>query len=317
MNSIAILGATSHVAKNIIAESIDLYDKMYLYARRPNRVDAFINEIGLPNDKFEVKDFSTFGNEELGVSSIINCIGFGTPQKVKNAGFEIYKLAETIDNNIIDFIQRNRTDASYINFSSGAVYGTEHIDSCSENHLTELPINKIEDKHVYMISKLYSEAKHRSLNTLDIIDIRLFSFFSSYIDLSSGFLLTELLNCIANDEPFITTKNDIYRDFVSPNDLAKFVYLCTQKRGYNGVLDIFSQKETSKLEIISMLKAHFGLKVQFETDLTNVSPTGNKSMYYTKYCEAEKILKYKPSQTSIESIKTVFKTILKSNDELI
>ena len=70
-STIAILGATSHVAKNIIFES-KCYSNMYLYARSPQRVEKFLNDNGIDNCRYEIRDISDFDRTDLSVDAIVN-----------------------------------------------------------------------------------------------------------------------------------------------------------------------------------------------------------------------------------------------------
>ena len=72
---IAILGSTSHIAKNLI----DRFKQkdLYLFSRSRKNLDSFID-----------------GNYDV----VINCIGVGTPNKLKDLGTEIFRFTEYYDN---------------------------------------------------------------------------------------------------------------------------------------------------------------------------------------------------------------------------
>ena len=154
---IAILGATSHIAKGLMLNFIqNKEDKLFLFARLPRKVRNFLEAHSLGSHR-HIYDFKHFRREKYDV--IINCVGVGTPAKVKEASGEVFKLTEEFDNMILGYLRRY-PDTLYINFSSGAVYS--------------ISVDDIKPEHYYGIAKLHQEAKHRALRKLNIVDIRVF-----------------------------------------------------------------------------------------------------------------------------------------------
>ena len=135
--------------------------------------DSGIINVFLPGDLITSK---------IKFDAIVNCIGFGTPEKIGRAGINIFKITESIDDLIIEYLVK-KPETVYINFSSGSVYGSSFEKPVDSSYKSVIKIQPLEDREFYRIAKLNSEAKHRSLNDLQIIDIRLFSFFSRFIDL--------------------------------------------------------------------------------------------------------------------------------------
>ncbi|MBN1604424.1 MAG: NAD(P)-dependent oxidoreductase [Chitinispirillaceae bacterium] len=313
--TVAILGATSHIAKSIIFES-KCYSKIYLFARAPQRVTQFLINHSIDNCEYEVRDISEFDKKDLCVDAIINCVGFGKPEKIRNGGFEIFRTIEEYDNRIIDMMLSGKTGAKYISCSSGAVYGTDHIVPCNEQSTTSLTVNSLSSKDAYMLSKIYSEVKHRSLADLNIIDIRLFSFFSQFIDLDSHYLITELITAVKNQSVFYTEPTDIIRDYVAPSDLAKFIELCIVKESYNGALDLYSSEPIKKSEIVSYFCDEYKMQMRYESENNKISPTGIKSIYYSINSSAKTIIGYKPSCSSLEVIKKYTKLFLSGSKAL-
>jgi hypothetical protein len=63
----------------------------------------------------------------------------------------------------------------YINFSSGAEYGSAFETPQVPGRESAIQLSPIEENQFYRISTIYSEAKHRALANNYIVDIRLFS----------------------------------------------------------------------------------------------------------------------------------------------
>jgi N-acetyl-gamma-glutamylphosphate reductase len=119
---IAILGATGHIAKSLIDRlcRTDRYE-LVLFYRSSNRLNEFLDVIPYTN-MVSTKKYSEFSQDECEV--IINCVGIGNPAKLKNAGVIVFRLTEKYDTMILDYLEEH-PEAIYINFSSGAVYGTK------------------------------------------------------------------------------------------------------------------------------------------------------------------------------------------------
>lgn len=81
---IAILGATSHIAKGLINNFLDSNEfNLHLYTRSPDKVDNFLECIGKPVDNGCVihegyRDFDDFSYD-----AVINCVGVGTKNELK------------------------------------------------------------------------------------------------------------------------------------------------------------------------------------------------------------------------------------------
>ena len=125
MKNISILGATGHIAKNIIFQFCKQRKyKLFLFVRSPERMQNLLKIISHDNsDKnITIKTYNKFKSGQYSV--VINCVGRGDPVKLKAMGSSIFRLTERFDNLILDYLEK-APDTLYINFSSGAVYGTE------------------------------------------------------------------------------------------------------------------------------------------------------------------------------------------------
>ncbi|MBU4251614.1 MAG: NAD-dependent epimerase/dehydratase family protein [Candidatus Omnitrophica bacterium] len=296
-SKIAILGATSHIAKGLILNFMQSKEnELFLFARIPKKVKEFLEENSLPLNR-HIYDFKHFQREKYDV--IINCVGLGTPAKVKEARDEVFKLTEEFDNMILEYLYRYPVTL-YINFSSGAVYS--------------ISVNDIEPEHYYGIAKLHQEAKHRVLKKLNIVDIRIFSYFSRFIELDSGYFLTELLKSLRKKKTFTTNASDFIRDFLSPQDLFTLICLIIKAKPFNGVIDAYSSKPISKFKLLDYFVKNYSLKYTIDRNLKLVCPTGVKNRYCSSSRKAAG-LGYKPKSSSLETVVTESKYILGAANE--
>ncbi|MCX6727155.1 MAG: NAD-dependent epimerase/dehydratase family protein, partial [Candidatus Shapirobacteria bacterium] len=243
---IAILGATGHIAKGLIENFIsDTSHQLFLFSRSLASFNGY--PVELPEKRVTTLTNDSFGQYKY--DAVINCVGVGDPQKVKELSGQIFSITEKFDRLVLNYLIQY-PKCRYINFSSGAVYGKEIDDIISEQSMLKLAVNNIGDKDYYAIAKLNSEAKHRSFPELTIVDIRVFSYFSRYINLNAKFLITEILSSILEKKVFLTDSNDIIRDFIGPKDLFNLVDLCLKHPGHlNMALDVYSKKPVKKMQI--------------------------------------------------------------------
>lgn len=290
---IAILGATSHIAKGLILNFLqNKKNSLFLFARKPIDVRCFLKANGrevLP----QISAFVEFNRNRYDI--IINCVGLGTPDKVRRSNGEIFNLTERFDNLILTYLNKY-PETCYINLSSGAVYSV----ACDD----------IRPEYYYGIAKLYQEAKHRSLSKLNIVDIRIFSYFSRFIDLNSGFFLTEVIKCIKTKTIFETDSSDFIRDYLSPHDFFNLVCLIIKKRPYNFGIDAYSAAPVSKFKLLEFLTKKYALKCKIKDSLKLDSPTGKKSAYFSRSRKAFTLLGYKPKDSSLKTITTEITHIL-------
>jgi len=289
---IAILGATSQIAKGLIfnfAQSKE--NELFLFARFVNKVKEFLKENNLPSNN-RIYEFKHFQKDRYDV--VINCVGLGTPAKVNQANGEVFKLTEEFDNLILEYLKRY-LDTLYINFSSGAVYS--------------ISVNDLKPEHYYGIAKLHQEAKHRALKKLNIVDLRVFSYFSRFIELDSGYFLTELIKSLKRKKAFVTNACDFARDFLAPQDLFDLIRLIIKAKPFNGAMDVYSSRPISKFKLLDYFVKNYSLKYTINRGLKLICPTGVKS----RYCSSSKKaagLGYQPKFSSLETVVMESKYIL-------
>lgn len=307
---IAILGATSHIAKGLIYNFLRSDEfSLYLYARSAGKVNDFLLLIdnSAREDCIVNEGFKNF--PEFFYDAVINCVGTGTFKKLRGDFSSYFTLTEEYDNLVIAYLRELSPSALYIDFSSGAIYGREFPAPAEENSVNSIRVNHLAAEDYYTIARLNAEAKHRSFEGLKIVDLRLFSYFSRFIDLADGYFIAEALNCVLNKKTFITNEINFTRDYVGPEDLFLMIKKCLSAGKINTAFDVMSAKPVEKKEILDYFSAAYGLKYKIVPDLNQTSATGSKNVYYSKYFNAASV-GYKPAFGSLETIKKESKYIL-------
>ncbi len=310
IKKIAILGATSHIAKGLINNFLQSGDfELHLYARSSEKVNRFLGGIGQFVDKNCViyNGYADFLKHSY--DAIINCVGVGTANKLQGNYSNYFMVTEEYDNLVIGYLRDNNPDALYISFSSGVVYGREFKAPAEENTSNIIQPNHIAPEDYYAIARLNAETKHRSFNNLNIVDLRLFSYFSRFIDLTDGYFITELLNSILSKKTFVTDDVNIIRDFVHHKDLFSIIRKCINAGKINAAFDVISAKPVGKREILDYFLQEYGLKCERKRSLDYAGATGQKNLYYSKYNNAASI-GYKPEFSSMDTIQQESKYIL-------
>ena len=295
---IAILGATSHIAKGLLLNFLQSNrNELFLFARLPNKVKNFLEANGFGLHRY-IYNFKSFQKEKYDV--VINCVGLGTPVKVKEANGGVFRLTEEFDNMVLEYLSLY-PKTLYINFSSGAVY--------------YVSVNDVKTEHYYGIAKLYQETKHRALKQLNIVDLRVFSYFSRFIDLDSGYFLTELIKSLKNNKVFVTDSCDFVRDFISPQDLFNLICLVIKAKHFNATIDAYSSMPISKFKLLDYFVRNYSLNYIIKRGLKLACPTGVKSRYCSSSRKAAVLLGYQPKFSSLDTVAAEASYILGAANE--
>jgi len=303
---ISILGARGQIARSLISLYLERgkWSDLKLYSRSPENLAAEMQGVKVyPSDDFINHDHEI----------IINCIGISNLKGSKNLGTDIFKIHETWDNLILEYLERNEK-ALYISMSSGAVYGKNFQNPVSESSCFLNGIKEILSTDYYAVSKLNSEAKHRSFEKLSIVDLRIFSYISKYIDLDSNFLASEIITAIKNKQTFVTDDENIVRDYLHPEDMKQIIDLVIKRWrevGFiNDAYNTYSKKPITKLDMLKSIAEKFDLQYEIKKETqVESSSTGFKMNYYTADKKLQKI-GYKPCYSSLDAILKVFGEVL-------
>jgi len=214
-----------------------------------------------------------------GADVIINCIGYGTYKE----GYDYTKIFETseyYDNMIIEYLKKE-PESIYINFSSGIVNKQD-----------------IEEDDYLIIMKKYMETKHRAYKDLNIIDIRLYSFFSRWANLDDNYLLQSIVKAVMNKKEFISCGDNLQRNYIHPEDLFDFINLILNVKE-NKAYEVGALEHVYKSEIMGYFMKNYNIKVEYGNNFKSL--TGDKIEYIPKFIHNKP--KYKSMETIIQESK--------------
>jgi len=298
-NKVGILGGTGHIGKNLIYYfSKNNKYELNLFSRDVTSTKNITNEF----KNINVDNYDKLNSYEL--DTVINCVGISNPTKILDDKIDVKKITDKYDEQVLLYLKKF-SDSLYINISSGAVYGENFTNNVNEKST----ITTMQEINPYAESKISIEKKHRKLSDNNIIDLRVFNFFSRYINLNTNFLLCQLVNAIKNKTIFITDSNDITRDFIHPSDFFNLIEKCIKKNTINDTFDVYSKKPISKFEIIDLFEKKYDLGFKITNNIIEISPTGVKQNYFSSSQKAGKI-GYEPEFTSFETIQDEIKFLL-------
>ena len=303
---VAIFGASSQIAQDLILSfSINKDYDFLLFGRNIELLEKWINSENL-SERYQIQEYSEFGNHQK-YDVIINFVGIGNPEKAQKMGGDIFKVTDQYDDMVLEYLKQHKK-TKYIFLSSGAVYGGNYQAPVDKDTVATIDINNLKPTDWYGLAKLYAEAKHRLLYNLNIIDVRVFNYFSHRQDMNACFLITDIVRAIKNKEIFKTSADNIVRDFITPPDFYQLVQKIIDSDIKNTALDCYTKSPIKKNRLLSVLKKEFGLTYEVECDLDIVNATGAKINYYSENKIAESI-GYNPKNTSIEGVISELKLI--------
>jgi nucleoside-diphosphate-sugar epimerase len=305
---ICILGATSEIAKDLIILLSNEKDKdLHLFARRPEEVIKWLSKIGLSKIK-HIDSFDSFGTQNFDV--IINFVGVGNPSKAAAMGATIFDVTIYYDELALRYLNKN-PKCRYIFLSSGAAYCSSFKFPVDETTNSTVDINNLHPQDWYGISKLHAECRHRSLNSLPIVDIRVFNYFSHSQNMESRFLITDIVRS-SRDRTILKTSSEIMvRDYITPKDFYSIISAILDSPPKNDVIDCYSKSPIEKSILLETFKDEFGLQFEYEENAIGVNATGRKPHYYSLNKRASQF-GYQPSFTSLEGVIFEAKHILAS-----
>lgn len=296
---IAILGATSQIAKDLV-RSFDKNTsfKLTLFGRNVSDL-----KIWQQNQNFirmqEVLSYDEF-SQNLGFDAIINFVGVGDPARVQSIGRNILDLSAKYDALATEYVNHH-PDCRYLFLSSGAVFGPNYDVPVNENSYAKFPINHPQPQDWYGIAKLQAEYLHRSFNSLNIVDLRVFNYFSHTQDMDGRFLITDAVRAVRDKIVLKTNAENLTRDFLHPEDFYQLVFKVLTSEFMNTALDCYTQNPIDKFSLLNSLSEQFNLCFEITDIKTGIQATGSKINYYSLNHVAEK-LGYKPRYSSLEGV---------------
>lgn len=295
---IAILGATSYIATDLIRSfSSNPQIQLDLFSRFPKKITNWLDSLclGTVYSAFNYNEF----NKLIFYDAIINFIGIGSPIKALEMGASIFDITRHYDNLVLEYLEQNPT-TKYLFLSSGAVYGGNFNAPVSTTTESSVDINTVANSQWYSKAKLYAELGHRNKYNFNIIDLRVFNYFSSHIDLTAGYFISEILKCIYNKEVFYTGPENIYRDYIHREDFYQLINcILYSKKNMNMPLDCYSKAPIDKITLLDIMKNKFGLCFNIDRNINNL--LNSKPYYYSVNYTASSI-GYSPDKTSLDCI---------------
>lgn len=295
---IAILGASSQIARDLIVSFSAAKDKhLHLFARCPDDVKKWLVSVGLAA-RYPVDDFSEFTKQEF--DAVINFVGVGNPAQAVAMGNSIFDITLRFDEMVLEYLQAHPA-CRYLFLSSGAAYGSSFDKPATRDTPAIVAINNLAPHEWYSVAKLHAECRHRAHPELHIIDIRVFNYFSRTQDISTRFLITDILRAIRDKTVLKTSPDYIVRDFMHPSDFFNLVSVLLSAPAANAVVDCYSRAPIDKPSLLAAMQEKFGLQYEITEATASINATGSKPHYYSLNTRAADF-GYQPVLTSLEGI---------------
>lgn len=298
---IAILGATSQIARDFVSNSVAAGNDVFsLYARRPDAVQRWAQFASLdPNSIVAVGGFDSFGKRGT-YDAVINFVGVGDPATAQRMGASILDVTLDFDSLALRYVKAHPS-TRYLFLSSGAAYGSDFQQPATDKTPASFDINHLQAQDWYGVAKFHAECRHRALVDLPIVDMRVFSYFSRTQDLSSRFLISDVLRAIRDDTMMSTSMDTLVRDFLHPTDFARLAQALIHAPPTNTAVDAYTLAPTTKPELLTAMQQRFGLKYESVHEFSALNATGRKSHYYSLNRRAQEF-GYQPQLSSLDGV---------------
>lgn len=297
---LAILGASSHIAKDLIASLAEhTAYQCTLFVRVPKALDAELLQIA-EQKGYAVRDYAGF-DDSCQFDAIINFVGVGDPARAVQMGSSIFTVTEQYDNLALAYLA-NHPGCRYIYLSSGAAYGSNFATPITEASAAIFPINTLQPQHWYGAAKFQAECRHRALPDAAIVDVRVFSYFSHRQAPEARFFLSDILRALHAGTMLEVAPDDMLRDYLTPADFMQLIDRILQAPACNAAVDCYSLAPVGKFELLAALDEQFGLKFTVAGDQARVNATGPKAHYYSHNRKAEQLFGYVPGDSSLSGL---------------
>jgi nucleoside-diphosphate-sugar epimerase len=301
---IAIMGATSHIAKGLLYNLNSVREtELYPFTTSPKKLAKFILDHDLNCQVYEGYSGINLNRYDM----IINCVGMGATNSPRFDKRNYFSVLEQFDNMAISYVSMY-PDCTYVCLASGAIYGRLSTPA-NDTTTNSILVNHVTKEEHFSISRLYSEVKHRAHADLNIVDLRIFSYFSRFADLSENYFMNQVIAHILQKKELIVTGGNFIRDYLHPQDLLDAILL-TKRMARNQAMDICSRKPVSKIEILDYMGTVYGLRYKVDDSIGCNSASGVKPVYYSEDTTAQRCIGYSARYTSMETIITETKQIL-------
>jgi nucleoside-diphosphate-sugar epimerase len=306
--SIAILGASGQIGRGLaIALAVGPWAVLRLYARQATAFERDARALGLLNPRVSVHSLESFERERHDV--VINAAGAGSRTRQLALGAQQAHDTEALDQRVLSYLERFR-DSTYVYLSTGAVYGFEREWPIPENASFRASPRDSDTLDMYPLAKLAAEARHRSMRSAHIYDIRIFGYFSRFITLDDGFFLSEVARSLVRGTPLRTSAQDMVRDYIDQTELAALIRRLLRSQPPNGTFDIHSAAPVGKHELLEALTTEFGLRVEYEGGRQPAPPLAKPAV--PSACRRAAGVGHKPLRSSKEIVLSEMRALLLS-----
>jgi nucleoside-diphosphate-sugar epimerase len=297
MQRVAILGASSQIAKDLILSCARAgRDELLLYVRDLAAARRWMDSHALA---FPLAPYADYGKAEH--TAVLNFDGVGDPRRAAQKGGDIFGVTQEFDDLVLNQLRRH-PERRYIFLSSGAAYGSTFLQPAGPDTPASININTLAPQEYYSVAKLHAECKHRALPDLAITDLRVFNYFSHTQDLDARFFITDILRAIRDGVPLRTSADAMVRDYLHPGDFHRLVDCVLRGPAGNRALDCYSAAPVEKRALLAAMRDRFGLRYEVADGAGDVvNATGAKPYYYSLNRQAAE-LGYQPAYSSIEGI---------------
>ncbi|CAN7625791.1 NAD(P)-dependent oxidoreductase [Pseudoduganella sp. LjRoot289] len=303
METLAILGASSQIAKDLIRSLVrDGQSSLLLYVRDCEAMRAWLagEFAGQPHAPLRVAGYDEY--DTVPHDAVLNFVGVGDPQRAAQMGGDIFAITQQFDDLALAGLRRH-PQRRYLFLSSGAAYGSDFAAPASADMRATVAINALQPQDYYAVAKLHAECKHRALPDLAITDLRVFNYFSRAQDMAARFFITDMLRAIRDGSVLHTAPGFMVRDYLHPQDFHQLVRRVLDGPAANQALDCYSAAPIAKPELLALMQRRFGLRYEIGETLPGaiVNATGGKPHYYSLNRKAAE-LGYQPAFTSEKAI---------------
>lgn len=308
---IAILGATSQIAKDLV-RSLSCYSnsELVLFARQPDLVNLWLASVNLSSRHLS-HSFEQFEKDDF-FDAILNFVGIGNPVSAKILGAAVFNITCEYDDLAMRYIARH-PNCRYIFMSSGAVYGSIFEQPAHEKSHSIVPINQIQLSDWYSIAKLHAECRHRALPHLHIIDLRIFNYFSHTQDMDASFLMCEIVRALRDKKTLMTGSAHMVRDYIDPYDFYQLIQALLSSQPNNLAFDCYSRAPVDKITLLEKLHSEFSLDYSITQSYADALATGQKPHYYSiSKCGAQ--FGYQPRYCSLDTVVNEMRLCLTSQN---
>jgi nucleoside-diphosphate-sugar epimerase len=308
MKQIAIVGATSQIAKDLVLSLVTQgATKPLLYVRHMDAAAQWLQANSL-QESCSLHRYDEYG--QLPHQAVINFVGVGDPKRAAEMGSSIFEVTQRFDDMVLAELVKNPL-RRYLFLSSGAVYGNSFAAPVTSSTEARIAINAIAPQDYYAVAKLHAEVRHRSRTDLSIIDIRVFNYFSRTQNLEARFFITDIIRAVRDGQVLRTSPDYMMRDFLHPHDFFQLVRCLLDSPPHNGPIDCYSSAAVEKPALLKEMNENFGLNYEVvdSGNEVTVNATGAKPHYYSLNRKAAEF-GYQPRYSSLGGVLEETRAIL-------